>query len=171
MKDEKEDIDLLLERNAGEQLAKIDWERLRASISARLDGAEQGKASVIRFQRVFKIAVGVAAAAVILIAVIVKTKKPGDFKLEKGQRAVVRFAEAKGSALVEIGRSPAESQVLVDVGTGRSKIAKCDIEIVDVNGDKDRDGTEAAWIIISRPEPAYADNGVSSDVMDFIYLF
>ncbi|MHC4483094.1 MAG: hypothetical protein ACYSW4_06060, partial [Planctomycetota bacterium] len=161
----------LLEQNAAEQLAKVDWDELNVAISAWLDKAQRGESSAIRFPGVFKVAACVAAAAVVLIAVMVKTEKPEDLKLENGTSAVVRFIEAKGSALVEITHVPAESRVLVDVGAGRSKIAKCDIEIVDVNGDLKERANRAAWIIISRPEPAYADNGVSSDVMNFLYLF
>lgn len=171
MKNEKEKIDLLLDKNAAEQLAKVDWDELHAEISSRLDQTRQSKASAIRFPTVFKVAACVAAAAVVLIAIIVKTEKPEVLKLENGTSAVVRFIETKGSALVEITYEPAKSQVLVDVGAGRRKMAKCDIEIVDMNGDLEGRANRAAWIIISRPEPVYADNGTSIDLMDVMYLF
>ena len=37
MKKEKEKIDLLLERNASEQLAGVNWDGLHAAISERLN--------------------------------------------------------------------------------------------------------------------------------------
>jgi len=172
MKNEEENIDLLLERNADEQLAKVDWEGLNAAISSRLDKAGQSKTAAIKFPTVLKIAAGfVAAAAVILIVMIISTDGPPDFQLENGRRAVVKFIEAKGSASVEIGHAPAKSQVMVDVGPGRSKLARCDIEIIDVNGDLKEKANRATWIIISRPEPVYADNGVSRDWTGIICLF
>ena len=39
MKKEKEKIDLLLERNTGEQLADVNWDGLHAAISERLNQA------------------------------------------------------------------------------------------------------------------------------------
>lgn len=171
MKNEKEKTDLLLDKNAAEQLAKVDWDELNVAISARLDKAQRGESTAIRFPGVFKVAACVAAAAVVLIAVMVKTEKAEDLKLENGMSAVVRFIEPKGSALVQITHVPAESRVLVDVGAGWRQIAKCDIEIIDVNGDLKERANRAAWIMISRPEPVYADNGVTTDMMDFLYLF
>jgi len=172
MKEERENIDLLLERNADEQLSKVDWQRLNAAISSRLDKASRSKTVATKFPTVFKIAAGVAAAAaVILIVMIIRTDRAPDFQLENGRRAVVKFIEAKGSASVEIGHAPAKSQVMVDVGPSQSKLARCDIEIIDANGDLKQKANRATWIIISRPEPVYADNGVSRDSMDMICLF
>ena len=60
--------------------------------------------------------------------------------------------------------------MVVDIGGGERKMAMCDIEIIDLNGELKRD-KQAAWIIISRPEPMFADNGVSRDMSDMICLF
>lgn len=171
MKNEKEKIDLLLERNAADQLAKIDWQGLNAAVSDRLDQTRQSKTPAIRFTTGFRMAAGVAAAAVIVVAVMIKTQKPADLKLENGLSAMVTFVETKGSASVEIMPALAGSQALVDVGARRRELAKCHVEIIDVNGDLKEKADRAAWIIISRPEPVYADNGVSTDLMDVMYLF
>jgi len=144
MKNEREKVDLLLEKNAAEQLAKVDWEGLNAAILSRLDQAGPIETSAIGFPTVFKIAAGVAAAAVILVALVVRTDKPSALRLPNGGTAVVNFIEAKGSASIEI----------VGTSEGRGKSS-----------------TRAAWIIISRPEPMYADNGESRDTMDLICLF
>jgi hypothetical protein len=171
MRSDREKIDLLLEKNAAEQLAHVDWEGLNAAISSRLDQTSQTKTFVSKIPTVFKTAGGLAAAAVILIVVMITVDAPDDLELETGQRAVVRFAEPTPTVSVEIEPRPAGSKVFVDVGPARSTLAKCDVQIIDVEAEREKKGSRAAWIIISRPEPVYADNGVSSDMMDFLYLF
>ena len=172
MKEKKEKIDLLFERNAAEQLAGVDWNELNTAISSRLDQAENRRTSSVGFPTVFKVAAGfVAAAAVVLIAVMVRTEKPADMQLEEGRRAVVKFIEREGTASIKIKHSVGESEVWVDVGGSDKRVAKCDIEIIDLNGDLKKEREQAAWIIISRPERVLADNGINRDVMSMICLF
>lgn len=153
MENEKEKIDLLFEKNANEQLAGIDWGKFNGAISARLDEADLSKTSRSKLPTVFKIASGVAAAAaVVFIAVMVRTERPMDLQLEDGQRAVVKFIETKGSASVEI---------------------------IEQNGEGKENGSQAAWIIIRMPEPVLvadpflqgADNGANGYLRDLIHLF
>jgi hypothetical protein len=172
MKNEKERIDLLFERNVEEQLAKVDWDKLNAVISSRLDEARGGKTSRTKFPTVFKIAAGVAAAAaVVFIAMMVRTERRMDLQFEDGQHAVVKFVEKKGSASVEIISTGGGSQVLVDIGYSRGGIAKAHVEIIDQNGERKENGSRAAWIIIRMPEPALADNGANGHLRDLIRLF
>ena len=172
MKSEKEKIDLLFEKNAAEQLSGVDWDALNTAISRRLDEVEGRKTSALKYRRVFKIAAGIAAAAaVVIIAVMIKTEKPADMQLEEGQRAVVKFIESKGTALVEIKRAGSKSQVWVDVGGSERKVSRCDIEIIDLNGGLKKEREQAAWIIISRPKRVLADNGINGDVISMICLF
>ena len=172
MKEEKEKIDLILERNAAEQLAKVDWEGLNEAISSRLDKAGQGKTSKIGLPTVFKIAAAVtAAAAVVFILVTVRNSMPLGVRFENGGRAVVKFVESKGSASIEIKHASAKSVVMVDVMGSQRKVARCDVEMIDLNGGLKKDSDGAAWIIISRPEPAFADNGISRDMTSMICLF
>ncbi len=172
MKDRKEKIDLLFEKNAAEQLSGVDWDGLNAAISSRLDRAEVRKSSTRKYGCVFKIATGVAAAAaVVFIAVMVRTEAPTDVQLEEGSRAVVKFIESKGTALVEIKRADGKSQVWVDVGGSERKVARCDVEIIDLNGGLKKEREQAAWIIISRPKRVLADNGINRAVMSMICLF
>jgi hypothetical protein len=92
MKKEKEQIDLLLKQNESEQLAGVDWDQLHSSISKRLDQADNNKTSLISYRRVFKIAAGfVAAAAVVFIAITIKTDTPSEVKFENGGKAIVTF--------------------------------------------------------------------------------
>jgi len=172
VENEKERIDALFEKNVEEQLQKVDWDKLNAAISARLDEAKGGKISARRYATVFKIAAGVAAAAaVVFIAMMVRTERPMDLQFEDGQRAVVKFVETKGSASVEIISTGGRSQVLVDIGYSRGGIAKADVEIIDRNGEGKENGSRAAWIIIRMPEPALADNGANGHLRDLIRLF
>ncbi len=171
MKDKNEQIDLLLERNTTEQLETVDWDRLNAAISRRLDQARQRKTSRIGLPTVFKIAAGLAAAAaIVLIAIIVRTDKPTAVRFENGGSAVVKFIESKGSASIQIEQIRTKSQVSIDIDGSRKKVAKCDIEIIDVKEEQHKNGRRPAWIIIRMPEPALADNGTSRDEMDLMCL-
>jgi len=144
MKKEKEKIDLLLERNANEQLAGVNWDGLNAAISERLNQADRNKISKMKYRRVFKIAAGVAAAAaIIIIAVMFRTDTPTTVRLENVPGAVVKLVESKGSATVEI---------------------------LDSNGQDNQIGNRSAWIIIRTREPEVADNGQSRDEADFACL-
>ena len=145
MKSEKEKIDLVLEERAEEQLAKVDWGKLNAAISSRLDEADGKRTFARRFITAFKIGAGVAAAAaIVFVAVMVKTEKSGEMGAKGGGYAVVEFVEAKGSASVEI---------------------------IDEGREGKEDGRRAAWIIIRMPEPAVADNGLNGGIKDMVYLF
>lgn len=172
MKDKNEQIDLLLERNTTEQLETVDWDRLNAAISGCLDQARQRKTSGIGWPTVFKIAAGLAAAAaIVLVAVMVRMETPTGVQFENGGSAVVKFVESKGSASIQIQPIDAKSQVSIDIGGSRREVAKCDIEIIDVNGDRQqKNSRRPAWIIIRMPEPALADNGTSRDEMDLMCL-
>ena len=118
-----------------------------------------------------KVAGGLAAAAVILITVMITVNTPDDLRLENGQRAVVRFGETTGTASVEIGHAPAESKVLVDFGPAPSTLASCDVQIIDVEDERQKNGARAAWIIITRPKPVFANNGEAGDMRDLICMF
>jgi hypothetical protein len=144
MKKEKEKIDLLLERNASEQLAGVNWGGLHAAISERLNQVQQSKTYGTRFPAILKIAAGVAAAAaIIIIAVMFWMDTPKAVRLENGPGAVVKFVEGKGSA---------------------------EVEILDSKGQNNQIGNRSAWIIIRTREPEVADNGQSRDEADFACL-
>jgi hypothetical protein len=144
MKKEKEQIEILLKQNENEQLAGVDWERLQASISKKLDQANRNNTSMMSYRRVFKIAAGFAvAAAVVFIAVMIKTNTPPMIRFENGEKGIVTFVESTVSAKVKILDSDKQT-----------------------NLGKDR----PAWIIIRSSEPKVADNGLSRDEKDFACL-
>jgi hypothetical protein len=171
MKDKNEQIDSLLERNTTEQLETVDWDRLNTAISRRLDQARRRKTTGIGWPTFFRVAAGLAAAsAIVLIAVIIRTETPTAVRFEKGGSAVVKFVESKGSASIQIQPIDAKSQISVDIGGSRREVAKCDIEIIAVKQERQKNGRRPAWIIIRTPEPALADNGTSRDEMDLMCL-
>jgi len=171
MKKEREKINVLLQHNVDEQLSRVDWDELHAAISRRLNRVEQSKASTIKHRYVFKIAAGIAvAAAVVFIAVMIRTDTPTTVRFENRGRAEVKFVESKGSASVKIEHASAKAAAVVDLGGSQRKVARCDIKIIDANGDKEKNGSRAAWIIIRMPEPVLADNGISKDENDFACL-
>ncbi len=144
MKKEKEQIDRLLEQNESEQLAGFNWDRLHATISDRLNKADRDKTSTMTYRRMFKIAAGfVAAAAVVFIAVMIKTGTPTTVRFENGPKAIGTFVASKDSAKVKILDSNQQG-----------------------NQGKDR----PAWIIIRTSEPKVVDNGQSRDEADFACL-
>jgi len=144
MKKKGDQIDLLLERNASEQLADVDWDKLNTAISQGLNQARRSKTSRIRYLAVFKLAAGfIVAAAVVFTAVMVRTDKTNTVQLENNRRAVVKLEESKGSAKVEI---------------------------LHTNGQENQSGIRPAWIIIRTYEPKVADNGQSRDEDDFACL-
>ena len=144
MKNERENIDDLLQRKASEQLAGVNWERLNAAISERLNQADRSKTSVTRRRYVLRVAAGIAAvAAVVLIVMSIQSQKPAETILSKTGTAMVEILDRKGSASVEI---------------------------IDINGDRRKNDIRPSWIIIRVPEPVLADNGVSTDRIDLACL-
>lgn len=171
MKNENEQIDLLLEHNTTEQLETVDWDRLNAAISGRLDQVRQRKTLWTCRPTIFKIAAGlVAAAAIVLVVMMVGTDTPTAVRFENSGSADVEFVVSKGSASIQIQPIAAKSRVSIDIGGSRREVAKCDINIIDVKQEQQKNGRRPTWIIIRMPEPALADNGTSRDEMDLMCL-
>ncbi len=173
MKERKEEIDLLIERNTAEQLAGVDWDKLNKAISKKLDEAKSNKLYARKYPIVFKVAAGIAAAAaVIFIAVMVKTEPPHTVKFENHGNAMVRFIDKKGVATIDIQHTSSRPRVMINFEDSSRKLAKCDIKIIDSNGNLKKDSDQPMWIIISKFEPVVADNGYSDDKdeMDLICL-
>ena len=144
MKKEKEQIDLLLRQNESEQLAGVNWNRLQTSISKRLNHADHSKTSTIKYRRVFKIAAGIAAAAaVVFIAVIIKTDTSTTVQLKNSQKTIGTFVISNDSTKVRI---------------------------LDSNGQGDQRKERSSWIISRTSEPLVADNGLNRDEDDFACL-
>jgi len=181
MKNEKEKIDVLLEQNAAEQLADVDWDGLSSAISRRLDQVDGTFER--RYRGIFKAAAGlVAAAAIVLIVVMVRTNR-GGIELADGEKAAVKFVETKGTSGIVMkssaSRSLARVNITPEVKRGiaivrmkpaAKSVALCDVKIIEPDEVlRDRD-SEGSWIIISRPQPVVADNGTNKDEIDLICM-
>jgi hypothetical protein len=171
MKDANDKVERLLQRNTDEQLADFDWDQLSAAISRRVSQVEKQKASKRKYPIVFKVAAGIAAAAVVVVALTLQIEKPPVVRLHESGTARVELIGRTGSASIEIKYATDESYATVAIGPGERTVAKCDIEVIDSNGGGKAGDRRAAWIIISRPEPMYADDGFSKDIKDMICLF
>jgi hypothetical protein len=171
MKGEKGRIERLLDKNAAEQLARVDWDRLTDQISARLNRATRIDSPARRYPAFFKIAAGIAgAAAVIFLAVVFRMHEPSDVQVPKGRSAVIEFMDRQGTASIQISDPPGKSFVVVHTGHGDRKAAKCEVRIIDRGGDVERESSRAAWIIISRPQRTLADDGHSKEETDVMCL-
>ena len=166
MKNENEKLDLLLEKNAAEQLAGVDWNQLGAAISDRLNRAEKRKHSIWAGPIVFKAAAGIAAAAaIVFITLVVKTETPA--AVGPGS-AAVHLVTAESTASVQIGARKMGTAVVDTAGDGRN-VAICEVEIIDMNGDFHQ-RRRATWTIITMPAPIAAENGTGRDERDLLCL-
>ena len=171
MENKKVNIDLLLERTAARQLKYIDWDRLNSAISSRLDIVSSSKTSRVKYQRMLRIAAGFVAAAVVFIVMMFGIDRTANIQPLIGRNAIVKFIDNRGTASVEIKSISSKSQVMIDIGGNKGEVAKCKVEVIDLNGEFMKNGDKSAWIIITMPQPALADNGLNSYVRDLICLF
>jgi len=171
MKSGRKRIDRLLDRNATEQLERMNWDRLTDEISARLDRARRIEVAPSGWPVFFKVAAGVAAAAVIVLAVVVlRMHGPSQVRTPEGRSAVVEFVDRQRGASVQINDTAGNSLVVIHAGRDDRKAATCVVDIIDRNGDLERENSRAAWIIISRPQQTIADNGQSKEDKDVLCL-
>jgi hypothetical protein len=153
MKKKNDKIDALLRRNTTEQLTGFDWDDLNASISARLDKAQQTKAPPIRFPTAFKIAVLTTAAALLIIVMVSYTNK-------------------KSSATVTFINPSDRAHVQVNIPEKDSNRGKCDVRIIDLGTTrKKEDKTRPNWFVISQTESVSTNNGLDRDMRDIACLF
>lgn len=164
-------LESLLSSNTDEQLAGVDWEDMATEISARLDSAKADKTDVLKFPALAGIVSAVAAAAaIVFIAVVIKTSTHSAIEIPAGSTAAVKIIQTRATAVVKINHPANKSYVSVDIGSGRSKLAKCDVKVFDLNGDFKKKTLLPSWVIISVHKPVVADNGFDRDMMDLICL-
>lgn len=175
---EKDRIDKLLDKNAAEQLERVNWDRLTNDISDRLDRAGQMKVpprspSVVglglsRGPSFFKVAIGItAAAAVIFVAVVLRVNEPSETQMPGD--ATAEIVGTKGVASIQVEDTTGKAFVMVHVGGTNKEAAKCIVDIIDHNGDLE-EGNRATWIIINAAKRALADNGHDKEEADLMCL-
>lgn len=172
MKTEKENIDDLLKRNADEQLASFNWDRLNKSISEKLDEAGRAKAATINYGSIFKIAAGIAiaAGAIAICMMIAGQDTSKQTQIDNDGRAVVSIIENTGRTFVEINKESTETTVIVDMLVNQNSLARCEVEIIDSDINRVINENRPTWIIIRVPEPVLVDNGISRDETDLACL-
>jgi len=170
MKRERDKIERLLARNAAEQLAKVDWDRLTEEISTGLDLAPRTETMPSGYAPVFKIAAGLAVAAVVLVGVILGMRELLDLQAPQGNSTIVKSVDRQGAISIQI--KDAGGHVLATVQDGRTDkgAAKCEVEILGRNGDAKAGSSRATWVIISAPTQAFAENGYDREEADTICL-
>jgi hypothetical protein len=141
------------------------------AISQKLDNAERGKVPTVRYRVLFKFAAGfAAAAAMVIVAIMLRTEPSKPVQTVSDGKATVSFIDNKGSASVEIKQKKFANIVVQISGLKSQNIARCDIEIIDTNEDAQKPRDRATWIIIRVPEPVLVDNGTSRDQTDLACL-
>jgi hypothetical protein len=175
---EKDRIDKLLDKNAAEQLEKVNWDRLTNEISDRLDRAGQMKVpprspsmaglGLSQWPFFFKAAAGMtAAAAIIFVAVVFRVNEPSDMQMPGDTAAEI--ADTKPVTSIQIKDTAGKAFVMVHVGRTDKEAAKCIVDIIDHNSDLEED-SRAAWIIINATKRALADNGHDKEEADLMCL-
>ncbi|HUV62317.1 MAG TPA: hypothetical protein VMW24_00395, partial [Sedimentisphaerales bacterium] len=143
---------------------------LTHEISARLDQARQIKNPPRRYPAFFKLVAGIAAAALIFVAVVFRTHEPSDMQEPRGSSAVVESVDKQGAVLIQI--KDASGKLLATVQEPRTDkgAVKCDVEIIDRDGDLEAESGRAAWIIISAPSRTLAENEYDREEADLMCL-
>lgn len=169
MKSEKDGLERLLDKNAAEQLAKVDWDRLTGEISARLDHAPQTGPMSSRYVLVFKIAAGVAAA-VVLAAVMSGVHELFDLQIPPERFVAVESVGKQRAILIQVKDASGKVLAMVQEGRTDKGAVKCDVEIIDRDGDLEAESDRAAWIIISAPRQTLVENGQNREEADLVCL-
>lgn len=175
---EKDRIDRLLDKNAAEQLERVNWDQLANEISDRLDKAQQSNVSprspsvvglgLSRWLSFFKVAAGMTvAAAIIFVAVVLRVNELSDVQMPGDTAAEI--ADTKPVASIQIKGTTGKAFVRVRVGGTNKEAAKCIVDIIDHNGDLE-ECNRAAWIIINAAKRALADNGYDREEADLMCL-
>lgn len=171
MKGAKDKVERLLDKNAAEQLAKVNWDKLTAEISARLDQARRAEPEPSRRPLFFRIAAGAAAAAAVIFVILAITmREPSNSWAPQDRSAVVKSVDKQGAGSFQI--RDASGRILATVQDGRTykEAVKCNVEIIDRNGDPQADSSRAAWIVISAPTRTFVDNGYNREEADLACL-
>jgi hypothetical protein len=111
------------------------------------------------------------AAGIAFFAYTAGTPEEQDVPIAHSQKEVeIVIAPRKPIVRVEFTSGRHAGRAVVNISSPATGVGKCDVRIIDLNGGSKEKNTRPSWIIISRPEPAVADNGVSRDELDLIRM-
>jgi hypothetical protein len=184
MKENLENIDLLINDNMDRQLSTVDWNQLYGRIQTRLDEARKQTRPVFIKRAVFRGAVGISsAAAVLLVVFVLMGKKEQPLLLNPGQRAAVQFTQCRTIAKTEIAKQadtstvsvtmePAAKKTQVTFSQPNLQVAQCEVTIVDQNGPIEKENTpRPSWIIMRVSKPETSSSKVDQNQWDIVCLF
>lgn len=184
MKENPENIDLLINDNMDRQLSTVDWDQLYGRIRNQLDTTEKRTAVVSIKGKVFRWAIGISSAAAVLLAVfILMEDKERPLLLPDGQRAAVQFAQRRTIAKTEIAKhadtstvsvmmEPAAGKTQVAFSQPELQVAQCEVTIVDQNGPTEKENTpRPSWIIMRVSKPETSSSIVDQNQWDIVCLF
>ena len=161
---EKETLDLLITRNTDLQLAKVNWQALRNSISSRISTTSQTRA--MSWPILIKIAAVIAIANAIAVTLLLN-----QFKQRTITTASVEFSTSRVQAIVQIIDSHSQSEVIFDTPTTKSNTARCEVELIDRGSSVNEPIGSPSWIIICKNCPSQIQNGTSEEIKSLLCLF
>jgi hypothetical protein len=183
MKEDPENIDLLINRNTDRQLSAVDWDRLYGRIQKRLDDAEKQTGAVSIKVRAIRWAAAIASAAAVLIFIFLLTdNRHPELSLSTGQQAAVELTQYRTTVKTEIAKpapdsfasvvinAPAE-QTLVSIGPPDVQVVQCRVVIIDQNEQAEKDQTPLpSWIMMMASKPAAPENYTDKNQLDIACL-
>ena len=183
MKNPDDKLDSLLNGNTNQLLENFDWNLLQSKISQHLNAsAAQRPLSPVFFKVA---AVLIFASSALFLTFTISTDHKNRITLLDENNAKVTLIEKtpKASVLldltpdrqpsqVQIHPSKKEAQAIVNLSDPQKHLAKCTVEIIDLNGNTKKDsGTpKTAWIIITFSEPPEGTNETENGETELIYL-
>jgi hypothetical protein len=162
---EKEKLDILLKRNADEQLARVDWQKFDASISSRLDMVSQHR--TFKLPKPLEIAAMIAVACVIAAGILITHYK----QTITPARAWVELIPANTRTAVQILDPYSQSELIFSAPSANSSMAKCEIEIIEPAEQTNQNFGGPTWFIICKQETSASKNGMSEETASLLCLF
>lgn len=182
MKENMENIDLLINENTDQQLSSVDWDQLYGRIQKRLDTAKKPVGTVSMRRNLFRWAVGISSAAAVLLFIFTLMDDNNTMiPLPPGQRAVVKVTENQTVVKVEIKKlndsgyasvaiQPTGNKIQADCKPQEQLAVQCDVTIIDQNGHTENNDMRPSWIMMMASSPAPAENKTDNDQLDIACL-
>jgi hypothetical protein len=162
---EKEKLDILIERNAEQQLAKVDWQSLNTSITSRLNTA--GTQQSFNWPLLLRIAAIIAVTCVIAAGILIIHNQ----RANVSARASVELTSGSTRTVVQILDTHSQSEVIFSPPAANSPVAKCEIEIIEPAENTNQNFGGPTWFIICKQETPAVKNGMTEETASMLCLF
>jgi len=175
MTEKFQNLDSLLNEDTDRQLSTVDWDQLCGSIQKKLDAAEKEIPVTSIKQRHLRWAVGIsAAAAVLLVVSLFIHDGKQSLPLPPGRRAVVQLSEQQSVLQTDI-KKPAvsvsitlpDTRTAVQFESPDIQVVQCNLTIIDRNGQAQKEEfTHPSWIILMASTPDALQSKTDKDQQD-----